>query len=216
MDTIASMQNILVIGAHFDDAELGCGGTMARLAAEGKNVYKLTLTDNRTDFTQMNISIDFEDSRRDSAKACAVLGVNEITDFEAVPCNKLEYCSEVMQRIEKIIYDKKIDTVFCHFGSDMNQDHVAASKLSITAARHCGTILCYQSNGYVLDNSFYPTVFIDISGQYKLKEDALACYRSDHNRNGRLFGVSLKRAEIWGFATETDYAEGFVPVKLTL
>ena len=49
------MENILVIGAHFDDAELGCGGTMAKLSAEGKNVYKLTLTDNVTDFRQMKI-----------------------------------------------------------------------------------------------------------------------------------------------------------------
>lgn len=55
-----TLQNILVIGAHFDDSELGCGGTMAKLASEGKNVYKLTLTDNVTNFQQMNIHVDME------------------------------------------------------------------------------------------------------------------------------------------------------------
>ena len=39
------MDNILIIGAHFDDTELGVGGTAAKLAEQGKNVYKLTLTD---------------------------------------------------------------------------------------------------------------------------------------------------------------------------
>ena len=31
------MNNILIIGAHYDDTELGCGGTAAKLAAQGKN-----------------------------------------------------------------------------------------------------------------------------------------------------------------------------------
>ena len=35
-----SFNNILIVGAHFDDSELGAGGTAAKLAAEGKNVYK--------------------------------------------------------------------------------------------------------------------------------------------------------------------------------
>ena len=119
------MQNILVIGAHFDDAELGCGGTMARLAAEGKKVYKLTLTDNVTNFIQMDIHVDLESSRVGSALACKELGVEEITDFELLECNHLVYNTEIMQKVEKIIFDRKIDTVFMHFDSDMNQDHIA-------------------------------------------------------------------------------------------
>lgn len=209
------MQNILVIGAHFDDAELGCGGTMARLAAEGKNVYKLTLTDNVTNFKQMNIHVDLESSRLDSAKACEEMGVREITDFEMVKCNTLAYTTEVMQRVETIIFEKKIDTVFIHFHSDMNQDHIAASSICLTAARHCKNVLYYQSNGYVLNEAFHPTVFFDISNYYETKKKALACYQGDHNRFNRLFDVSLKKAEIWGYANKVAYAEGFVPVKIT-
>lgn len=51
------MENVLIVGAHFDDAELGAGGTAAKLASEGKNVYKLTLTDNVTKFDAMNINV---------------------------------------------------------------------------------------------------------------------------------------------------------------
>ena len=208
------MNNILVVGAHFDDAELGCGGTMAKLAAEGKNVYKLTLTDNVTNFEQMNIHVDKENSRIDSAKACEEMKVKEITDFDMIECNTLSYTTEVMQRVEAIIFEKNIDTVFIHYSSDMNQDHVAASKICLTAARHCTNILYYQSNGYVLDEAFYPTVFFDISDFYDTKKKALEHYRGDHNRFDRLFNISLKRTEIWGYANKVDYAEGFVPVKI--
>ena len=64
------MKNILMIGAHYDDVELGCGGTAAKLAEEGKNVYKLTLTDNATDFKQMNIHVDADASIHESASSC--------------------------------------------------------------------------------------------------------------------------------------------------
>lgn len=210
------MQNILVIGAHFDDAELGCGGTMARLAAEGKKVYKLTLTDNVTNFIQMDIHVDLDSSRVGSALACKELGVEEITDFELLECNHLEYSAQVMQKVERIIYDKKIDTVFMHYHSDMNQDHVAASKICLTASRHCKNIFYYQSNGYILDQSFYPTVFFDVSDYCEQKRKALEHYHGDHNRFDRLFDIAIKRTEIWGYGNEVGCAEGFMPVKMCL
>lgn len=46
-----TIKNALGIGAHFDDVDLGCGGTLARIASEGGHAYKLTLTDNVTNFT---------------------------------------------------------------------------------------------------------------------------------------------------------------------
>lgn len=58
------MKNILIIGAHFDDAELGAGGSAAKWVSQGKKVYKYTLTDNETIFPQRNIHVKFEDSKR--------------------------------------------------------------------------------------------------------------------------------------------------------
>ena len=208
------MKNILIIGAHYDDTELGAGGTAAKLAAEGKNVYKLTLTDNVTRFSQMNINVEYETSVRQSRDACEKLGIQEITDFEPAECNKLVYCTEMMQRIESVIYKYNIDTVFMHFGSDMNQDHVEASRLCLTAARHCDNILQYHSNGYILNQSFYPTYFVDISDYVDQKIAALECYGEEHNRFNRLFEVSIERSHVWGYANKVKYAEGFMPVKM--
>lgn len=207
------MKNILIIGAHFDDGELGAGGTAAKLAKEGKNVYKLTLTDNVTNFKQKGILVDLESSRKQSSKACEILGIHEITDFEFEPCCGLVYNKQTMQKVEQVIYKYKIDTVFIHFGTDMNQDHVEASRICITAARHCDNVFEFQSNGYILDNEFYPTFFVDITDFVDLKKRALEQYSPEHNRFSRLFETNLERNHIWGYANEVGYAEGFRVVK---
>lgn len=207
------MEKILIVGAHYDDSELGVGGTAAKLVSEGKKVYKLTLTDNVTKFIYNEINVDYESSRLQSKAASQVLGVEEIEDFEPVECSKLAYNKEIMQRVEKIIYDFEIDTVFIHFNTDMNQDHVEASRICKTAARHCSNILEFQSNGYILDNVFYPTFFVDISNYVNLKKEALAHYGSAHNRFNRLFETNIERNHIWGYANEIEYAEGFHVIK---
>lgn len=207
------MKNILIVGAHYDDTELGAGGTAAKLAAEGNNVFKLTLTDNVTRFKQMGINVDYESSVKQSAAACNVLGIQEITDFEPAECTKLVYSAEMMQRIEAVIYDKKIDTVFMHFDHDMNQDHVEAAKLCITAARHCDNLFQYQSNGYILDDSFYPTFFVDISEFVQKKVEALEQYGEEHNRFNKLFEVNIERNKVWGYSNQVEYAEGFRAIK---
>ena len=118
-----------------------------------------------------------------------------------------------MQRIESVIFQYKIDTVFMHFVSDANQDHVAASQLCITAARHCDNIFQYQSNGYILPKSYYPTFFVDISDFVQQKIEALGCYGGEHNRFDRLFETCIERNHIWGYGNKVEYAEGFHVIK---
>lgn len=211
-----SMNNILIVGAHFDDAELGAGGTAAKLASQGKKVYKLTLTDNETNFSAMNINVAFESSKQQSAEACRILGVEEITDFKPVACSELEYSKELMQRVEKYIFDLNIDTIFMHFNADMNTDHVAASRICLTAGRHCKNIIQFQSNGYVLENVFYPTFFVDISEFIEKKRQALASYGKEHNRFDSLFEVTVERNRVWGYPNKCQYAEGFNIIKMLM
>lgn len=205
-----------MVGAHFDDVELGVGGTAAKLAAKGKEVYKLTLTDNVTNFEAMHINVNYDSSRMQSAEASKSLGITEITDFKPAPCTQLAYSTEMMQRVEKYILDLGIDTVFMHFKADMNTDHVAASRICLTAARHCKNILQYQSNGYVLENVYYPTFFVDISDYVEKKKQALACYGKEHNRFNSLFEVCIDRNRVWGYSNKVQYAEGFDVIKMLM
>ena len=74
-----------------------------------------------------------------------------------------------MQYIEKIILNKKIDTIFIHYDNDLNQDHISSSEICKTAARHCKNILMFQSNFYTSSKPFNPTMFVDITKNIEKK-----------------------------------------------
>ncbi len=207
--------NILIIGAHFDDAELGAGGVAARFVQEGKKVYKITLTDTEVISKKDNLNIVGDRAKENSANASAILGVEELK-FGTSPYGNLEYSQKMMQELENIIDYYHIDTCFIHFKNDYNTDHLAAHKLCLTAARHCKNILMYQSNPYIIVEDFYPNVFFDISNFIYLKKKALACYDPEHNRQGNLFETNIARNKIWGYGNHVAYSEGFVAVKLSL
>lgn len=210
------MENVLIVGAHYDDTELGVGGTAAKLAAEGKNVFKLTLTDNVTRSEHLHLKIEYGTSLEESNKACKVLGINEVTEFKPIECNKLVYNTDTMQRLEDVIYKYSIDTVFMHFIDDANQDHIAAAQLCKTAARHCDNLFSYQSNLYVLTKPYYPTYFVDISDFIDKKKNALKQYNDGHNRFNSLFETNIERNKIWGYSNKVKYAEGFVILKILI
>jgi len=213
------MQNILVIGAHYDDAELGVGGSMAKWVRGGKKVYKLTLTDNVTKFDRKKIMVDSESSQKESANACKVLGVIEIVDsVKLAPCTELLFNKRQMQQIEGFIIDNNIDTIVTHYLSDIQQDHVHTSTISYVAGRYCDNILMYQSNKYILPTVFYPRYFEDISETIELKKKALSCYGDAHNRFNSLFDMTITQNRVDGYKinmNETEsYAESFMVMKM--
>ena len=112
------MENILIVGAHFDDAELGAGGTAAKMVSLGKKVYKFTLTDNETHFAQRNVHVSFSDSVRQSAEAAKAIGMIEIDNKDPVPHAALVYGTKIMQKLESIIFDYHIDTILLHLYTD--------------------------------------------------------------------------------------------------
>lgn len=208
------MNNILIVGAHFDDSELAAAGSAAKWVNEGKKVYKLTLTDNVTNFSQKNRHVTYDSSIKDSAKACEVLGVIELTEFIPEPCNGLHYTTEVMQKVEALIYKYNIDTIVYHYTDDANQDHIEASKICATAGRRCKNLLMYKSNGYVVASPIKPTFYVDISTTVDLKIKALKQYGGEHNVNGRLFEMCINRDAVYGYSCEVEYAEAFEIVKM--
>ncbi len=214
------MDNILVIGAHYDDAELGAGGTMAKWVKEGKKVYKMTLSDNVTNFEARKIHVNYDDSVAESHKACEVLGVEEILDIPIQKCTELQWDKKQMQAIESFILNNNIDTVLLHNIFDIQQDHVHAATISYVAGRYCKRILSYQSNKYILPMDYYPRMYVDITDTVQQKIDALNCYGSSHNRYSQLFDMTIKQNRVWGFQAtmqnEEAFAEAFNVIKFLL
>lgn len=205
--------NVLIVGAHYDDSELGAGGTAARLIKEGHAVYKITLTDTVVKSDDMQLDITNDRVRDNSKNACLALGGVKELDFPVQPYGNLVYTQECMQMIEHLIWVNNIDTVFLHYADDYNTDHLAAHKICKTAARHVKNLLMYQSNPYITYEHFCPNYYIDISDFVEMKRNALACYDSAHDRWGHLFDTNVQRNEIWGYGNHVKCAEGFCAIR---
>ena len=214
------MKNILAVGAHHDDVEIGCGGTLAKLAAQGHKVWIMVLTDSDVDFGAKGIRRTYQEATREFDLSVVQLGIplDSVTSMSAVANGQLVYTQSLMQSLERVMFVKEIDTLFCHWQGDMNTDHIEAAKLCIVAGRHVPCIYQYRSNWYQPDVAFNGIVYSDISGEpFKKKQAALNCYSVEKKNRGQQWIDSfLHRDACNGTAIGVEHAETFEPVRVVI
>lgn len=120
------MANILVVGAHPDDQEIGMGGTIALLAGQGHDVLLLDITNGEpTPHGSPEIR------RVEAAKAAQILGVRRRTlDF---PNRYVEDTLELRHAIASVIREHQSNIIFSHYHEDAHPDHVAVNQATIGA-----------------------------------------------------------------------------------
>ena len=175
--------NVLAIGAHFDDVELGCGGTLARHAAQGDDVYVFVATVSGFS-NQYNQAVRSNESALDEARnAMAILGVKEMLcgNFNTL---EVEFVDELNIEILKIVQEKKIDLVYAHWTGDIHHDHKAVAKASLHSCRHVPRFLMYRSNWYHSTMEFRGNFYFDITEFWTAKEQAIRAHVSEVERTG--------------------------------
>jgi len=202
--------NILAIGAHWDDIELGCGLTLKKLKEKGHNIFSVVVCSSQYGKDE-NEGMKESEALEYGLKSFELIGADYIpTDKE--PNSKLAYNKKTMQILEGIANDKKIDTVFTHWFGDINTDHKSTWEISRTAFRNVKNFLMYQSNSYG-DNVdiFKPNLFFSFNQeQYLFKEKILSQYVSEWARREiRWKREIFERERYWGHISGNDYAEGF-------
>jgi len=210
--------NVLVVGAHHDDIELGCGGTVARLTAEGHAAYGVVLTNSETHYDLKNIHRSKEQAIVEARKAAGVIGL-ELTDLDYPQADNgtLQYDVNLMRALEDFITKNNVRLVFSHWQYDMNTDHEAAAKITTVAARHVHSILMYRSNWYQPDRAFNGIFYIDISKTIDRKVKSLECYSVEiRNRSREWIDSFIDHNRSFGFSIGVEYAEVFEPVRYTL
>lgn len=207
--------NILAVGAHHDDIELGCGGALAKFAAEGQKTYGIVLTDSETHFEQKEIHRTKEEALREAKNAADTIGMRLVElDHPMAQNGLLLYDTHLMRKLEAFILQNKISLVFTHWRHDMNTDHEAAAKLATVAARHVPRILAFRSNWYQPDRAFNGIFYIDISKQIEKKIKSLECYSVEiKNRSRRWIDSFIDRERSFGFSIGAEYAEVFEPIR---
>lgn len=210
----------LVVAAHPDDAEIGCGGAILSLKAGGARVGILDLTDGEpTPHGSPEIRA------RETAAATAVLGVDWRGNL-GLRNRHVVADLESRRRLAEAVRLLRPRVLLAHYWEDAHPDHVAASaltdaarfwaKLSKTdmagAPHHPARILYFFSVHLRLH--LQPSFVLDVTPHLEKKLQALECYRSQFIE-GRpsapptILDEVRQRARYWGWTIGTAYGEPF-------
>ncbi len=197
---------VLAIGAHPDDLEIGCGGTLIRHSGSGDEVYLLVVTDG-----SMGGKPDTRGrEQRDAAK---ILGAKE-TFFCGYADTRFECNRDSIMKLEQHIDEVEPDIVYTHWGDDTHQDHRHIAQAVVPAARSVPNLLFFES---LSSRQFHPTVFVNIGDVINQKLASLEAHASQMQKtnieNMSILDIARSTANFRGIQGRVTYAEGFAAVR---
>lgn len=205
------MENILIIGAHPDDIEIGCTGTILKLKRAGKNVYCLIMSNGGNWLKKT-----YEDRLEEQENSLLKLNVNEVIYGPCID-GQIKHTSELIDLISDAIQKYNIDTIMSHYKCDSHQDHIATSLLAKSASMNCINLLYYES---LTSLEFKPNFFINVTDFEEEKQKILNCFISQNEkynaRNQSLLEFVEAKDRINGIKIREKYAEGFIIDKMVM
>lgn len=198
----------LCVVAHPDDAEIGAGGTLAKLASRGTRVVVLCLTTSEW-------SEHLAQYRRDAAAASAdLLGV-ELEWLEAGRYHQVEQIQqfELVRQLDSCIERLHPDLLITHAEDDSHHDHRLTHWAVLSASRSSkATFMAFPpaDRRTAAFSRFAPNVFVDIADTIEQKLDALRQFEY-HGQGFRKLEVEAMRQQCHHFGTlcGTEFAEAF-------
>lgn len=210
---------ILAIGAHLDDIEIACGGTLAKATQAGHTVKVLIMS--KSGYTNNDGKIQRSDELavKEGVNALHTLGIEEIEILE-FPTKDIPFCSDVVHEIDIVIANYDPDIIFTHHPFDTHQAHEGVSKATIAAARRKNTVFFYEpitpsGRSYV---AFKPHLYVDIEATIEKKIESLKCHTSEYNKFGAedwIEGVRC-RSGFRGYEIGKKFAEAFEILRLEM
>ena len=221
--------DILVFGAHPDDVELGCGGTVIKEVQSGKKVGIIDLTRG-----ELGTRGTFESRDKETKKATATMGVvirenMNFKDgfFKDDDEHKLSLIKKIRQYRPEIVITNAL--------SDRHPDHPRGSQITIEACFLSGLEKIETAQEiwrpraiyhYIQFNNLTPDIIVDISKQIDLKLEVVKTYKTQfYNPESKEsetiissedFLESVKyRAKDLGRQSNCQYAEGFIAHQLS-
>lgn len=211
--------DLLVVAVHPDDAELGAGGTIIKLARAGKRVGVLDLTTGEP-------TPHGSDEKRliETAAASQVLGLVWRKNL-GLPNRRLEATIDARFALATVFRQTRPNVILSPFWDDVHPDHVAASRL-IDDARFWSKLSRTDMPGEPFSPpklyNYYsihlriierPSFVLDVSDTLEDKLKATACYKSQFDHRGAefptLFDDLRGRARYWGWSIGKAYGEPF-------
>ena len=204
---------VLVLAPHTDDAELGCGGTVARLVEEGRDVHVAMFS-----LCDKSLPEGFftDDLRREFTVAMGELGVCEgslhVFDYAVREFPSLrQEILEDMVRLRGIVYPS---LVLMPSLNDVHQDHATVAQEGLRAFKR-STVLCYEDpwNNFSFQNQMFVTLTDD---QLEKKFAAVYAEVSQRGRDYTQPEFIRSLAHVRGVQIGVPYAEVFEAPRIVL
>lgn len=197
------MSSILAVGAHPDDVEVGCFGTLLKHRKNGDCVnVALTTKGGYGSRTWETILAELEEAQ-------SYLGLRYIMLDN--PIGHYGMTWKTVGELDDIIREHNVDTVYSVWHGDSHQDHQATFRNVLAACRtkNVKNLYCYElpEYSYRSQQTFQPRRFVDVSDTMEEKLKAVSAYRTYFNEHskGAIKGLASHR----GGACGVQYAEAF-------
>lgn len=215
---------ILAIGAHPDDVELCCGGTLAKYAARGDQVTIMVATNGNVGSPTLTKEEIAAVRKKEAEASAAVIGADLIW---------LDYDDEFLfhDRSSRMTFINAIrqanpDVMFVHSASDYHPDHRICSEISIDCRIPVTVPLIVTEyppmdkvpHVFMMDNvggiGFDPEAYVDITDTFDVKAQMLKCHNSQDTWLQYMFGSDIvanmvRIASFRGVGPGFKYAEAF-------
>lgn len=201
--------NVLAIGAHPDDIEFGCGGSLINYTKKGHSVYLLIMTEGEAGGAGGV-------RKAEQLNASKLLNAKEVF-FGNYNDTQIPVDKGLISKIENVLQGIKPDLIFINYPNDTHQDHRNLSMATVSATRYVRNVLFYEGP---TTHNFTPNVFVDITSVLNEKLSALAAHESQvfkTNIEGlSIVEIAKSAATFRGIQGRVAYAEGFVSERLFL
>ena len=191
---------VLAFGAHPDDLEVGAGGLLARLSAEGADVTMcVCAVPNRV-----------EERRAEAQAGADVIDANLFVLYSEAPRRVEDIpMHELVGRFDQLIGDIRPDLVITHSANDLHWDHGLVHRATVSALRRtpCDLLAYLSSPEMNAQSRSLGNCFADVSGYVDTKLQAIACHKSQLAKLDLESSRDLARA--MGRISGYQYAEAY-------
>jgi len=218
--------NILAVGCHPDDLEIGCAGTLAKYVKEGHNVYMCHVANGNMGHVVIMPDELRSIRTKEAENAGKIIGALEVINLDVSDLKVNSYNEDVVMELIEVIRHANPDIILTHGPQDYMKDHVEVGKMvfdasfsstiphTVTKSPNCpGNVPIYYMDT-LAGVDFLPEEYVDVTDTIETKLNALDCHESQIKwmlKHDKIDFLDFVRtvSKFRGLQCGVKYAEGF-------